>query len=135
MVFWFYRLRGVPILLFAGALPDLDDNQFIRWVYHKRHLSSISALRRRANVADVHLERKIWYEYAKLKERGQLRNRTRYTSATLVAAGSDHVLWSVPIPHTTIGEKSSRSMDDTCHDVKQHPRHMAILLKGYFIPP
>ena len=52
-------IQGVPILLFAGELPDEEDNQFIRWVYRKRHLSSVSALRASADVADVRLERKL----------------------------------------------------------------------------
>ena len=32
-------IQGVPILLFAGELPEEEDNQFIRWVYRKRHLA------------------------------------------------------------------------------------------------
>ena len=38
-------IKRVPILLFAGELPEEKDNQFIRWVYYKRHLSSMTALR------------------------------------------------------------------------------------------
>ena len=50
-------IQGVPILLFASELPEEEDNQFIRWVYRKRHLSSVPALRASADVADVRLER------------------------------------------------------------------------------
>ena len=49
-------IKGVPILLFAGELTEEEDNQFIRWVYRKRNLSSVPALRASADVADVRLE-------------------------------------------------------------------------------
>ena len=68
----------MPFLLFAGELPDDEDSHFIRWVYRKRHPSSITALRASASAADVCRERMLRYEYAKLKSRGQLRNRTGY---------------------------------------------------------
>ena len=58
-------------------------------MYRTRHLSSVLSLRASASVADVRLERKLRYEYAKLKARGQLSTRTRYASATPVATGSD----------------------------------------------
>ena len=97
-------------MLFAGYLPKEEDIQFIRWLYRKRHLSSNIILRASVNVADFRLERKLRYEHAKLKTRGQLRNRTRYALATPTAAGSD------PVVRCTIDEKRSRSMDDPCHD-------------------
>ena len=52
-------INGVPILLFAGELPEEEDNQFIRWVYRTRHLSSVLSLRESASVADVRLERNL----------------------------------------------------------------------------
>ena len=42
--------------MFAGDLPEEEENQLIRWVYRKRHLSSVPALRATADVADVRLE-------------------------------------------------------------------------------
>ena len=89
-------IKCVLILLFAGELTEEKDNQFIRWVYRKRHLSSMTALRSSADVADVRLKRNLWHEYANLKVRCQLRNRTRYASATPVSAGSDPVVRSKP---------------------------------------
>ena len=76
------------------------------------------------------MERKIRYEYAKLKARGQLRTRTRYASSTPVATGSDPNARSNPLPTTTIGGKRSRSMEDPCHDVRKHPRRMGNPAEG-----
>ena len=73
-------IKGVPILLSAGKTKDEEDNEFIRWVHLTRRLSSMYALRASVSVADVRLKRKLQYDYAKLKARGQLRNRTRYAS-------------------------------------------------------
>uniref|UniRef100_M4BA84 Uncharacterized protein n=1 Tax=Hyaloperonospora arabidopsidis (strain Emoy2) TaxID=559515 RepID=M4BA84_HYAAE len=58
--------------------------RFIRCVHRTRRLSSMYALRASVSVADVRLERKLRYDYAKFKTRGQLCNRTRYASATTV---------------------------------------------------
>ena len=102
----------VPILLFAGELLEEEGNQFIRWVYYTRHLSSLPALLASADVADVRLERKLRYEYAKLKARVQLRTRTRYASATPVVTGFDPKARSNPLPPTLVGGKRFRSMEE-----------------------
>ena len=78
-------IKGVPIILSEGETADEEDDAFSRWVHRTRLLGSMYALRANANVADVRLERKLRYDYAKLKARGQLLNRTRYASATTVA--------------------------------------------------
>ena len=88
------HIKGVPIRLFAGESPEEEDDHFILCVYQTQHLISMIDPRSVASVADVRLKRKLRYEYANLKARGQLRNRSRYASATPVPAGSDHVLWS-----------------------------------------
>ena len=49
-------IKGVPILLYAGELPEEEDNQFIRWVYRTRHLRSVPSLRASVSVADVGLK-------------------------------------------------------------------------------
>uniref|UniRef100_M4BBE9 Uncharacterized protein n=1 Tax=Hyaloperonospora arabidopsidis (strain Emoy2) TaxID=559515 RepID=M4BBE9_HYAAE len=123
-------IKGVPILLFAGETKDEEDNEFIRWVHRTRRLSSMYALRASVSVADVRLERKLRYDYAKLKARGQLRNRTRYASATTVAAGVGQTVTNNPPIDTTSGGKRPRSQDDPGHDVQKHPRRMGSLAEG-----
>ena len=56
-------------MLFTGELTKEEDNQFIRWLYRTRHISSISALRASADVADARLEQKLRYENANVEKR------------------------------------------------------------------
>uniref|UniRef100_M4BAE5 Uncharacterized protein n=1 Tax=Hyaloperonospora arabidopsidis (strain Emoy2) TaxID=559515 RepID=M4BAE5_HYAAE len=98
-------IKGVPILLSAGETKEEEDNKFIRWVHRTRRLSSMYALRASVSVADVCLERKLRYDYAKLKARGQLRNRTRYDSANTVDASAGQTVTNNPPIDTTSGGK------------------------------
>ena len=75
-----------------------------RWVYRKRHLSSLPALRANDDVGNVRLERTIRLIYSKLKARSKLRTRTRSDSASHLSTGSDPRVRSNPLPPTTIGE-------------------------------
>ena len=129
MVHRFHRLRAYPFLS-AGESKDEEYNEFIRWVHRTRRLSSMYALRASVSVADVRLERKLRYDYAKLTARGQLRNRTRYASATTVAAGAGQAVTNNPPIDTTSGEKRPRSQDDPGHDAQKHPRRMGSLAEG-----
>ena len=88
------------------------------------------ALRASASVADVRLERKLRYDYAKLKAKGQLRNRTRYASATTVAASAGQTVTNNPPTDPTSGGKRPRSRDDPGHDVQIHPRRRGNLAEG-----
>ena len=86
-------------------------------------------------MADVRLERKLRYDCAKLKARGQLRNRTRYASATTVAASAGPTVTNNPPVDTTSGEKWPRSRDEAGHDVQKLPRRMGSLVEGEFHTP
>ena len=66
-------IQGVPFLLATDEDEYEEDNKFILWVHRARHLSSMMALRSGASAVDVHLERKLRYEYAKLKGKGKVR--------------------------------------------------------------
>ena len=73
-------INDIPILLAPGEDECEEDNELIRWVHRARRLSSIMALRASANDADVFLERKLRFEYAKLKAKGNRRSQTvRYS--------------------------------------------------------
>uniref|UniRef100_M4B6L5 Uncharacterized protein n=1 Tax=Hyaloperonospora arabidopsidis (strain Emoy2) TaxID=559515 RepID=M4B6L5_HYAAE len=65
-----------------------------------------------------------------LKARGQLRNRTRYASATTVAASAGQTVTNNPPIDTTSGGKRPRSRNDTGHDIQKHPRRMGSLAEG-----
>uniref|UniRef100_M4BS67 Uncharacterized protein n=1 Tax=Hyaloperonospora arabidopsidis (strain Emoy2) TaxID=559515 RepID=M4BS67_HYAAE len=71
-----------------GETTDEEADAFVRWVQRTRRRSSMYVLRASVSVADVRLERKLRYDYAKLKARGQWCNRTRYGSVTTVAASA-----------------------------------------------
>ena len=117
-------------MYFSGESPDEEDNAFVRWAHRVRRLSSMTALRASTGRADVLLERKLRFGYAKLKTRGQLRNRTRYASATPVAASSDPVVRSNPLPPITIGEKRPRAQGDPGNDAQKHLRRMGSPAEG-----
>ena len=123
-------IKGIPILVFAGKTTDEEDNDFIRWVHRTCRLSSMYALRSSVSVADVRLERKLRYDYAKLKARGQFCNRMRYASATTVSASAGQTVTNNPPTDTTSGGKRPRSRDDPGHDVQNHPRHRGNLDEG-----
>ena len=120
------QMRGIPVMYLSGESPDEEDNAFVRWAHRVRRLSSMTALRASADRADVLLERKLRFEYAKLKARGQLRAnfRRRYAAAVPITAGS-HRTSVVNPPATTItGDKRPGSQLDPDHGAQKLPRRM-----------
>uniref|UniRef100_M4B4F1 Uncharacterized protein n=1 Tax=Hyaloperonospora arabidopsidis (strain Emoy2) TaxID=559515 RepID=M4B4F1_HYAAE len=127
-----------------GETEDEEDNDFIRWVQRTLRPSSMYALRASANVADVRLKCKLRYDYAKLKARGQCRNRMHNASATKVAAsagqtvtttrqptplvvgngleGESHTFMSSPTPgtHSTSPDIGIGHDDDVATGVSPH---------------
>ena len=92
-------IKGVPILLALGENECEEDNEFIRWVHRARHLSSMIALWSSASAADVRLERKLRYEYAKLKAKGKVQ-----TTPTRHAPIEQHVSASATAISTSLGQ-------------------------------
>ena len=102
-------IRGIPIFLDEGELSAEDDNAFIRWLHKFGRLSRMTALSATSDKADVHLERKLRYDYAKLKSKGQLRAafRSRYAPDMLVVA-SPHQISVVDQPAAPITSEKCR---------------------------
>lgn len=60
-------MRTIPVVLAQGELLHEDDAQFENWVHRARHLSSLEALRASFGEADVRLERRLRFDFAKVK--------------------------------------------------------------------
>ena len=128
-------IKGIPILLFVGETTDEEDDAFVLWVHRTRPFSSMYALRASVNVADVRLKRKLRYDYAKLEARGQLCNRTRYASATTVAASAGQTLIKNP-PTEPLVAGNGIGLEMTLVTIFKNIHGVwAILPKGYLVLP
>ena len=58
-------IRGILVLLDVGSWPLKKTMRLYAWVHKSWRLSSINALSASADKDDVHLERKLRYEFAK----------------------------------------------------------------------
>lgn len=75
------------------------------------------ALRASANASNFRLERKLWYEYAKLVAKGQLRTILARVTPIPVVSSSGQALSCNLIAHTTTYGKRLWSQDDRGYDV------------------
>ena len=66
--------RTIPVVLYPGESEAEDDNKFTRWAHRAIRLPSMSALRSSASKNEVRIERKLRYEFDRLKTKGQLRS-------------------------------------------------------------
>ena len=101
----------------------------------------MSSLRSSASKADVRLDRKLRYEFAKLKAKAQLRSlyRTQYaktvagpttTASTLQKVAGHSVLMGEPFTPTPIGGKRVGVQADHQCDAQKRQRHTGNLAEG-----
>ena len=124
-------INGVPVVKTAEESTSDEDDSFVKWVHKTRRLANIYALRNGTDVADVRLERKLRYEFAKLRAKGRSRasRPSRYASATSVATTPGQTLTREPSNHTTIGGKRSGSKAHLDRDVRKRPRRTGNLFR------
>ena len=67
-------MREIPIVLFPNETSRENEHAFEKWVHRVRRLHNIDRLRASKDPGDVRLERKIRFDFAKLKAKGQLRS-------------------------------------------------------------
>jgi hypothetical protein len=64
-------MRTYPVVLLPGDTTLEDDVLFRNWVERARQLPSLDALRASFSEVDVRLERRLLFEYAKVKTKRQ----------------------------------------------------------------
>uniref|UniRef100_M4C2D5 Uncharacterized protein n=1 Tax=Hyaloperonospora arabidopsidis (strain Emoy2) TaxID=559515 RepID=M4C2D5_HYAAE len=126
------RIRVIPVLLDVGELASEVDNAFICWVHKPRRLGSINSLRPSADKADVRLERKLRYDFAKLRAKGQMRAmfRTRYAAAVPITASPFRASVVDPPAAPITCKKQEGLQVDPDRGAQKHPRHMGDIAEG-----
>ena len=126
-------MRTVPIVLYPGEDENENDTFFTTWLHRVRKLRSVFALRESGDLADIRLERKLYYEFSKLKAKVRLRSvyRSQYAGtpqarayAATSAAGPSHNMASDPITPTPSSVKRSASPTDLAADAQKRQRQM-----------
>nr|CCA27704.1 conserved hypothetical protein [Albugo laibachii Nc14] len=118
-------MRTIPIVLFLGETDVDEDEHFIRWVHRTHHLRDVRSLPASSDVADIRLERKLRYEFAKFRAKRHSRFLKRHQSAELAHAGQPssamaavaatgpcHTMDKDPSAPTSIGGKCPGSRVD-----------------------
>ena len=67
-------MREIPIVLFPSETLRENEHAFEKWVHQVQHLHNIDRLRAAKDPGDARLERKLRFDFAKLKAKGQLRS-------------------------------------------------------------
>ena len=139
-------INGVPVLLSEEEVNFNGDNIYVGWLHKVTRLSSMVALRASASEADVRLERKLHYEFAKFEAKGQLRSsfQSHYAPpdihysgalATDVARSSQNTAVTDPAILTIlVGSKMGRKLSLTAM-LKNNHVVWAILPKGFLVFP
>uniref|UniRef100_A0AAV1UTL3 Uncharacterized protein n=1 Tax=Peronospora matthiolae TaxID=2874970 RepID=A0AAV1UTL3_9STRA len=116
-------MRTIPVVLFPGETEAGNDVVFTRWVHRYHHLPRLWNLQDSTSLANVRLERKLRFDFATQKAKGQLRSfyRTRYAAAATYPHSSVPAAAAPSTPAPTGGKRYGST--DPKDDVQKRQRH------------